>query len=85
MLPEIPIPGVPTIAEDIDQLLRCVERLADADTNLRAAELDPSEFEKDGLAHAKSGQLRAMAGLTWCAHVTAERQRWRHELADQQG
>ena len=50
MLPEIPIPGVPTIAEDLDQLLRCVERLTDADMCVRAAELDQSEFDKDGLA-----------------------------------
>lgn len=84
-MPEIPIPGVPTIAEDLDNLLRATERLAGADMELRAAELDPSEFDKDGLAHAKAGQLRAMTDLTWCAHVTAERQRWRHELADQQG
>jgi hypothetical protein len=83
-MPEIPIPGVPTIAEDLDELLRSINRLLSADGACQYAALTPSEYDEAGIARAKADRLRAMHGLTDVACVTAERQRWRRELADQQ-
>lgn len=83
-MPEIPIPGVPTIAEDLDQLLRSAQRLIGANDVCRLAYLVPSEYDEAGRARAKADRLMAMAELSAVAGITAERQRWRCELADQQ-
>jgi hypothetical protein len=83
-MPEIPIPGVPTIAEDLDQLLRSASRFLAADGACQLADLDPSEYDEAGKARAKADRLLAMQELSSVADFTAERQRWRCELADQQ-
>lgn len=83
-MPEIPIPGVPTVAEDLDQLLRSAHRLIGADGACQMAALTPPEYDEAGTARAKADRLMAMRELTAVAEITAERQRWRHELEDQQ-
>lgn len=80
-MPEIPIPGVPTVAEDLDQLVALVAAFINAENAVTDAGLEIVTTIRRNKAEVV--RARTVRNLVAGWHHIDERQHQRAELADQ--